>query len=221
MKKRIFLLPGFGEDTFAFDELASFIKGYTIIGVDYRPSLNKFIFPVITRNLFAKKLIEYYGIGPEDKLVGHSMGGYFAGQIRELQGNEICMIAAFSDPRKIKHVIPQFPRFSQVAALTGFVKSDYSKKFLLNKVKEEHYRLVLSKVLKNFHRFSNIQLALMSEMYFEEKIDSYLPNPLRIHDRHDRVVLPPDEAYIQVNGGHFCLNLYPEAVFQAMKEFLE
>lgn len=220
MTKRIFLLPGFGEDVFAFDELVSFIKGYTIIGVDYRPVLNKFIFPVITRRQFAKRLVDHYGITSEDKLIGHSMGGYFAAQIRELQGNDICMIASFSDPKKVRHVLPQMPRFSQVAALTGFVKTGYSRKFLLDRAREEHYRIVLDRVLKNFKKFSNLQLALMSEMNYENKIDSFLPNPLRIHDRHDRVVSPPDEEFVQVNGGHFCLNLYPEEVYHAMRDFL-
>lgn len=220
MTKRIFLLPGFGEDVFAFDELVSYIKGYTIIGVDYRPVLNKFVFPIITRKQFAKRLTEHYGITPDDKLIGHSMGGYFAAQVRELQGNDICMIAAFSDPSKIRHVLPQLPRFSQVAALTGFVKSGYSRNYLLDRVHEEHYKMALERVLKNFKKFSNLQLALMSEMNYEAKIDSFLPNPLRIHDRRDRVITAPDEDYVQVNGGHFCQNLYPEEVYEAMREFL-
>lgn len=220
MQKRIFLLPGFGEDVFVFDELVSYIKGYTLIGVDYRPVLNKFVFPVITRKQFAKRLVDHYGITSEDKLIGHSMGGYFAAQIRELQGNDICMIASFSDPGKIKHVVPQMPRFSQVAALTGFVKSGYSRKFLLDRVHEEHYRRVLERVLKNFKKFSNLQLALMTELNYEAKIESFLPNPLRLHDHNDRVILPPDEEYVEVKGGHFCLNLYPEDVYHAMRDFL-
>jgi hypothetical protein len=49
----------------------------------------------------------------------------------------------------------------------------------------------------------------MIEMNYQKKIESNLPNPLRIHDKADRIVAFPDEPYIQVSGGHFCLNLYP------------
>ena len=61
----------------------------------------------------------------------------------------------------------------------------------------------------------------MTEMNYENKIVSTLPNPLRIHDINDRIIAPPDENYIQTRGGHFCLNLYPEETYNGMKEFLD
>lgn len=222
MKKRLFLLPGFGEDTFCFNEIIPFLNQhkYEIIHVDYRPVLDKFVFPLITVQQFSRQLIKHYDITSNDKLVGHSMGGYFSFQIRELIGTEICMIASFHDTKKVIHILPQFPRITSIAALTGLVKKKFLRNYLLSKIKDERYKQIQIKIMDNFDRFTDNELALMIEMNYEKKIDSKLPNPLRIHDKADRVIAFPDEPYIQVSGGHFCLNLYPEDTYEAMKEFL-
>jgi hypothetical protein len=220
MTKRIFLLPGFGEDTFCFEGIIPLIDGYELKHVDYRPVLNKFFFPLITRKQFCIQLIKAYGIQKEDKLIGHSMGGYFSFQIRELIGCEICMIASFHDPEKLIHLVPKFPRITQLTSILGLVKTNAVKNYLLERIKDEQYKSVMADVMDNFTHFTNMQLALMAEMNYEAKILSDLPNPLRIHDRKDRVVSPPDEHYIQVSGGHFCLNLFPKETVDAMEEFL-
>lgn len=222
MQKRLFLLPGFGEDTFCFNELIPFINQhkYEIIHVDYRPVLDKFIFPVITVQQFARQLIRIYGIRNGDKLLGHSMGGYFSFQIRELIDTDICMIGSFNDPKKVIHMLPQFPRITLLAALTGLVKKKFLKNYLLAKIKDERYREIQSKIMDNFDNFTDNELALMIEMNYQQKINSSLPNPLRIHDKADRIVAAPDEPYVQIGGGHFCLNLYPEETYAAMKDFL-
>ncbi len=222
MQKRLFLLPGFGEDTFCFNELIPFINQhkYEIIHVDYRPVLDKFTFPVITVQQFARQLIRIYGIRNGDKLLGHSMGGYFSFQIRELIDTDICMIGSFNDPQKVIHMLPQFPRITLLAALSGLVKKKFLKDYLLAKIKDERYREIQSKIMDNFDNFTDNELALMIEMNYQQKINSSLPNPLRIHDKADRIVAAPDEPYVQIGGGHFCLNLYPEETYAAMKDFL-
>ncbi len=220
MRKKLFLLPGFGEDSFCFRELTQYLKNYELITVDYRPVLHKFSFPFISRNQFCRQLITHYNIQENDKLIGHSMGGYFSFQIREIIGSEICMIASFSDPGKLIHILPQFPRATQIAALSGMLKTNFLKNFLLNKIKDENYKNIQMAVMDNFKNFSNIQLGLMMEMNMEDYIHSDLPNPLRIHDKKDRVVAAPDQHYIQINGGHFCLNLHAEETYMAMQDFL-
>ncbi|MCB9033417.1 MAG: alpha/beta hydrolase [Chitinophagales bacterium] len=220
-QQRIFLLPGFGEDAFIFDELRPCLKNYHLISVDYRPILNKFIFPFIDRVKFCKQLISYYNIEASDKIIGHSMGGYFAFQIREIQNNEICMIGAFSNPKKVIDYMPAFPRFSQLMAFSGLLKHEKVNDHLLEKIKDEQIKTIQEKVMTNFKSFTNLQLALMTEMNFASTIESTKPNPLRIHDKKDRIVAAPDEDFIPINGGHFCLNIYPNEVYDAMQTFLE
>ena len=148
------------------------------------------------------------------------MGGYFSFQIRELIGTEICMISSFNDPAKLIHIVPQIPRTTQLAALSGLLKTELLKNYLLGKIKDDRYKAVQISVMNNFKNFTNMQLSLMLEMNMDSSIPSVLPNPLRIHDRRDRVVAAPDEQYIQVNGGHFCLNLYAQETHLAMQDFL-
>jgi hypothetical protein len=74
--------------------------------------------------------------------------------------------------------------------------------------------------MDNFDHFTDNELGLMIEMNYQKKINSTLPNPLRIHDKADRIVAFPDEDFVQVKGGHFCLNLYPAETYAAMKDFL-
>lgn len=220
MEKRILLLPGFGEDTYCFNEIIPFIKGYKIIHVDYRNALSRFIFPFISVKQFSIELIKQYKISKDDKLIGHSMGGYFSFQIREILENKICMIASFNDTNKTIHLLPKFKRFTQLTAITGLSKTAFSRKYMLSRVKDEKYKTILNYTMRNFKTFTNIELALMTEMLYENKICSKLPNPLRIHDKADRVIKAPDEPYHQISGGHFCLNLYPMATYEAMKDFL-
>ena len=216
---RIFLFPGFGEDAYCFDELLPYLqKSHELFPVDYRPVLDKFTFPLISRMQFCHAIIRYYGIKKQDKIIGHSMGGYLAFQIREIIYNDICLVGSFCDPQKIIQFFPQSPRLSQLVAGSGLIKTDFLRNFLLSKIQDERIKTVQEKVMRNMKSFSNTQLALMLEVSYESKIISEQVNPLRIHAKTDKVVLPPDESYIEVDGGHFCMNLYPEQVASAMKE---
>lgn len=221
MSTKLFLFPGFAEDTFCYNELIPLIKNYEFIHVDYRPILDKFTLPFITVQQFSNHLIKHYNIQPEDKIIGHSMGGYFAFQVREIIGTEICMIAGFNDPEKVIHILPQFPRITFLAAFSGLLKTSYLKNYLLSKIKDENYKNIQSKIMDNFNAFTNHELALMIEMNYQPKVKSNLPNPLRIHDKNDKVIAFPDEPYTQVKGGHFCLNLFPNETFAAMQDFLK
>ena len=221
MKKRILLLPGFGEDTFCFNEIIPFLKTYEIIHIDYRKTLNQFSFPFITVKQFANQLIRRYNITADDKLIGHSMGGYFAFQIREMIGTEICMVAAFHDTGKVKHTFPKFPRITQLSAITGLIKTDFIKTYLLKQIKDQDYKKIQAYIMNNFKSYSNNQLALMTQMLYEKPIESTLPNPLSIHDKADKVIAPPNEPYHQIGGGHFCLNLYPKVTIELMQDFLK
>ncbi len=214
-------MPGFGEDSFCFDEIVPYLNVFELKIVDYRPTLDKFIFPFISLRTFTKQLVADNNILKEDKIIGHSMGGYFAFSVRELTGAQICMIAAFSDPQKLNHFFPTFPRSTQLNIISGFLKTNYLKFFLLNKIKDEKIKKVQEAVMENFKTFSNLQLAKMMEMNYEKKIISSYPNPLRVHDVNDKVIKAPDEPFTSTAGGHFCLNLYPKETIEAMADFLK
>ena len=40
-------MPGFGEDSFCFDEIVPYLNDFELKIVDYRPTLDKFIFSFV------------------------------------------------------------------------------------------------------------------------------------------------------------------------------
>lgn len=219
IKQRIILLPGFSEDAYIFDEIKSSFSDYELVFVDYRNALEKHSLSTIDVWKFSKSLIEQYKITATDKLIGHSMGGYFSFVIRELISAEISMIASFSDPNKVRRITQN--RFITIfIAKTGIIKTDFFQKFLKKPTKGKYYESVHDKVMQNMKTFSSSQLAKMVKMSFGEKVKSKFKNPLRIHAKNDSIVRAPDEEYVEVKLGHFCLILEPKEVLTPILNWL-
>lgn len=219
MKKRILLLPGFIEDAFIFDEIKSSFSEYELVFVDYRKTLDDCNLSEIDVWSFTKKLIQNYAIQKTDIVIGHSMGGYFSLVIREQIDTEICMIASFSDPKKVRRVSQN--RFLTVlVAQTGFIKSQFIERMMIKPCIGKYFEDINTRVVSNMHTFSNSQLAKMVKLSFGEKIKSTKKNPLRIHATNDTIVRPPDEAFYEVKLGHFCLFLEPKEVLKPIDIWL-
>lgn len=220
MQKRIFLLPGFGENCSIYDPLLPYLEDYEVKKVDYRNVLSQISFLNTSGMEVAKVLIKHYRILPEDKIIGHSTGGYFAFLIREIQNNEICMISGFSDVSKVIHFLPN-RHLTPFLALSGLIKSKYAKESTLKKVKGKPIEKALDKVMDQFHDFTNEELFKIAMILtYDEKTISIKPNPLRIHAKDDKVVRVPDQEFEEVKGGHFPIDLDLENVMKALNGFL-
>lgn len=220
MAKRIFLLPGFGENCSIYDPLIPYLKDYEILKVDYRKVLSQIPLWNTSGLNVVEALIKHYNIQPEDKLIGHSTGGYFSFLIREIQDNEICMISGFSEVSKVIHFLPN-KHLTPFIAITGLIKSKYAKESTLKKVKGKPIEKALDQVMDQFHDFSNENLfKLAMILTYDEKIISIKDNPLRIHAKDDKVVRTPQQDFIEVQGGHFPLALDLQGVVNALKGFL-
>lgn len=222
MAARIFLLPGFGENNTVYDPLLPYLTDYEVRKVDYPEILSQVSLFNYSGMEIVKIMIRHYRIQPEDKLIGHSTGGYFAFLIREIQGNEICMISGFSDCKKVIPPLPHQWITTPLLSITGFIKSPISRKYMLNKVKGKPIVRPLMEVMGHFKDFTNEELFKLSMVLtYDEKPISILPNPLRIHAKDDKVVRIPDQEFAEVKGGHFPLALDLEGVVMAMKDFLK
>lgn len=219
MSARILLLPGYGEDQRAFQDLSPYLRDFELVHVDYRPVLADIPITAMNSRSMARQIVKKYKVTPSDKLVGHSMGGYFSFHMREILGNEICMIGSFCDPGKIIHLTP-IRQLTPLMAATGLSKTRAARNYIHSRVIGKPHEKTMMEVVDNFRSFRNMELAKLSLVTLEKKSYSQLPNPLRIHADNDRVVRPPDEGYIRTPGGHFNLNLYPEKVYEAMQTFL-
>lgn len=220
MAKRIFLLPGFGENCSIYDPLLPYLSDYEIKKVDYRKILAQISLWNTSGIDVVNILIKHYRIQPEDKIIGHSTGGYFAFLIREIQDNDICMISGFSDVTKVIHFLPN-KHLTPFLALSGLIKSKYAKESTLKKVKGKPIEKVLGNVMNQFHDFSNEELfKLAMILTYDEKHISIKENPLRIHAKDDKVVRVPDQDFAEVKGGHFPMDVDLDGVITAMKGFL-
>jgi len=220
IKQRIFLLPGFAEDAFIFDEIKNSLSDYELVFVDYRKTLDFFsTIKDIDIWEFSKKLIENYSIGKNDLLIGHSMGGYFSFAIRELIHTEICMIASFNDQQKIFR-ITQNKSLTVFVAKSGFLCTKLGQYIMKKPGKGTYLEKVNDAVITNLKTFTNSQIGKMVTLSFGTKLKSEKENPLRIHAKNDKVVRIPDEAFYEVKLGHFCLMLEPEEVLKPIQNWL-
>ena len=220
-KKRIFLLPGFGEDLSTYDPLLPYLKDYEVHHVDYSSALSKVPLWNTSGYAVVRHLLKEYDIQPEDKLIGHSTGGYFVFLIREMQGNEIAMISGFSDCAKVVPPLPYPWITSPLVTILGITKTEFSRNYMLKKIKGKPVAKPTMDAMMQMTHFSSIDLyKIVLILTFDEKPFSILPNPLRIHAKDDKLVRLPDEPYQEVKGGHFPLALDIQGVVSALRDFL-
>ncbi len=220
MKERIFLLPGFGEDHRAFRNLAPYLRDkFNLIHVDYRPLLRRMNHLEVDQQLLATNLVEYYNIHPDDRLIGHSMGGFFSYNIAAHQGNPVAMLGAFSDSNKIIRMTESKPiNYSMVAS--GILKTPVMRFYISQRGRQGRVKDEMLDVQRNFKSFSNDDLVKMLTLSYSEMPPPALREPLRIHALDDTVIRPPDEPFHQVKGGHFSLIFHPEQVYEGMEDWL-
>jgi hypothetical protein len=220
MKQRILLLPGFGEDAFAFEKVRKYFKEYQLVDVNYRNSLDQLSFSDIDVWKLSKLLVAEYQITKNDILIGHSMGGYFSFVIRELVFCEIVLVASFSNPQKVKRVVYN-KWFNLSLAKLGLLHKKFFQNYLLKPYRDKYFEKEMQNVVQNFNTFSTAQLSKMMKLSFGEEVESTLKNPLRIHAKNDRVVSVPDEKYESCNLGHFCMHLEEELVAKIILNWLK
>ena len=219
MKKKLYLLPGFGEDHRCFRNMVPYFDEYDIIHVDYRKPLSNFFLWETSPTGLAKKLVSQYNIQDDDKIIGHSMGGYFGYAISTLQGNPVCMIGSYSNANKIVRFTDS-KLVNHFMTGSGLVKTPIFRNYITSRNKNERVRAEMLDIQKNFKSFSNDVMLKMSILSFGEELPPPRSNPFRIHAHDDRVIRTPDQPFETVRGGHFCLVFHPEEVIEKMKPWL-
>lgn len=203
---KIYLLPGFGENKDIFNEIMAYLPANCKVqALDYRPVLGIIPFKSFNGERFARALLRYYNIKPDALIIGHSMGGFHAYNIREIQGNSICLVDSYTDPNKVIRLTDS-KILTYLVFYLGLYKLNVVKKTWLSKRAEKASYQVMKYVLDTMHNFySRSDLAKLVKLSFEYPIAATHENPLRLHSKADKILRPPDEAYIEVPGDHFNL----------------
>lgn len=167
----------------------------------------------------ARQLATTYGIGPDDVVIGHSMGGWIAAHLKEATGATVIQLNSWTNPRKINAPT------RNLRVLKAFVDSGlYQRKWVLG-IARTAARLWTSRerMQASLNRLATIDPAYLYWQY--ELIFKPTPVPahqpdLRIHSRRDPVIRQPDEPYITVPGDHVAHWGYPAEVGRAITTFL-
>jgi len=195
-------------------------KDHELIHVDYRTILHKNPLWETSAYNTAKAIISQYKISPNDRLVGHSMGGYFSYAASAIQGNPVAMLGSFSDTDKIVRMTKNKLINYSFTGL-GLIKTPLMKAYLKTRVRNKQFLGEMLTIQDNFRSFSNEDMMKMLKISYGESLPPALAEPLRIHAKDDTVVRIPDQGFREVGGGHFGLIFHPEEVYGQMSDWLK
>lgn len=229
-EKRIYLLPGFGEDERIFRNLIPHLSGYNTFIVNYEYILSYFTISNITLDKFTRHLVQYYEIQEQDILIGHSMGGYIAHHIRQQVKCSVCMHSSFTHPNKIKFLIN-----NEILVRWSISKGLFDSKALKvlskwrykNKPSAQEVEHVLG--LLNDYGSSNILKLILLFFKRKRRFMNWLrstpeydhPPCLVLHPENDRIVSHPDEHHTLVPGDHFSIVTHATITADVIKEWLD
>lgn len=190
-----------------------FLNPWVLLGNQPRPELDVL--------QYAKQLTKWYAIKREDVVVGHSTGGWVALHIKHLVNCPIVQISSWTDSTKVFK--PETNK-ELVYWLTknGLLFNRITKHLVLrknyrNKPSAPVFSAIFDKLIEGNKNNVNNQLRLI----FNAAQEAVTAQPdLRIHARHDTVVLTPDQPFHEVPGDHFSLYNYPQKVYTPILELL-
>ena len=217
--KRLLLLPGYLEDTTVFDTLRPLLPpAQEVLAIDLEPEFARWQ-PTGPANVvaFARHLVRRYRIGPDDMLIGHSMGGWIAAHLKAQTGATAVLLSSFTDQRKVV-ARARNPLLLALYAWSGVGRSRWlrerAKRNYLFDESRALYGTLADSMARHPRRYVHRQLQVL----FAPVPPLVVQPELRIHALADNVVLPPDEPFVEIPGDHFAHYYHPELVAAAIRD---
>ena len=229
IKQRLLLLPGFGEDERIFRNIINYFGNYEVEVLDYRNVLPRFSYESIRLHLFIKSIIKFYNISERDILIGHSLGGFLAHNIRQEIGCPVCLHGSFTDPAKIKILFGN-KFIIKKAILNGLFSSYPFRKVARLRHSTNSSKRDMEYVIEKLDCYGNEDILKLVYLLFNRKKRllnwlrstpnyDFSPN-LIIHPKDDNIVGRPDEDHIVVSGDHFSISTHPQQSIFIIKNWL-
>lgn len=218
---RLILIHGYVEAPSIFDNLAPLLLPAYLVPIDLKDEFVRWS-PKgrINARQLAQFLVSQYEITAEDVLIGHSMGGWIAINIKELTGATTIQLASFTDQKKINFPVKNLGLLSWMLN-SGIVQSGW-----LNKRLMKLYPFAESKAM--YDSLVTESMKMSRPYIYQQLMTLFAPVPpltvqpdLRIHARPDNIVYFPSETCVDVPGDHFSLYFYPEIVAEPIRELLK
>lgn len=218
--KRIILIPGFGEDEHCFRNITQYLAPHPYKIINYRTTVDRYSIFNFSLKTFVSQLIVDNDIRPDDLLIGHSLGGFIAYNLRQVLGCEACLIGAFTSPNKVRYPVSS-KWIMNAYVLLGGLKLSIGKKIAMRRRVGMPSLAEASAVYDNFATFKNKTLYNLLQLTYSQPLANDKPEVLRIHSKADIVVRLPDEPFTEVAGDHFNLLLEHETVGKVLQKWLK
>lgn len=214
---RLVLVPGYLEDCTIFDTLRPWLPAAEVLALELEPEFAQW-HPrrgLVNATTLAEHLARRYRIGPTDALLGHSMGGWIAAHLRALTGASAVQLSSFTDQRKIV-ATSRHPLALALYAWLGVGGSPWLRRRALRRYPFAESRALYAQLAARLARYPRRYVHRQLQVLFAPVAPLALPPSLRLHARHDPVILPPDEPFGELPGDHFAHYYHPQLVAAAL-----
>ena len=215
--KRLILIHGYVEDPSIFDALAPLLPLDTVLHVSVETEFDRWPAKTpVNAYTLAQFLTETYTITADDVVIGHSMGGWVAINIKAVTGATAIQIASYTNQRK--PVSPVYNlRVIQLLATVGLLQSRAGVDYVKKKYPFAESRSLNFSLIDRMMTMRRAYLSWQMAVLFAPVPPLTVSPDLRIHSKTDNIVSPPDEPYAVVPGDHFCLVFHPNEVAGAIQ----
>ena len=220
---RLFFIHGYVEDSSIFDPLRPLLalaaQG-AIVDVELEDAFGHWQ-PrgKVNAGTLAAYLIELYQIGKDDVVLGHSMGGWIAAHIKQQTGCRAILLSAFTDQRKIVSRIRN-PFLLGLVTKSGLMQSQYMRRRVKQAYRRDESRALHAQLTDGMTRLERRYVHQQLQVLFAPAPPLTVPPDLRLHARHDNIIRPPDEPYLEIPGDHFAHYYYPQLAAEAINAVL-
>ncbi|MEZ0538253.1 alpha/beta fold hydrolase [Fibrella arboris] len=210
---RLIYIHGYVEDPSIFDNLAPLLPTASVLTLNLRDEFARWDPDDKTVNVstLAAYLARTHQISADDVVIGHSMGGWIAANLKAQTGCRAVLISSYTD---VKKVITFTRNIGLVRLLVnwGIVQSNAFASYALKKYPFDEsrslHKALINNMLSQPRRYVYQQLRVLLAPF---PIPPATPD-VRIHTPPDNVLRYPDEPYHKTPGDHFNLVFHPEAV---------
>ena len=210
---RLIYIHGYVEDPSIFDKIAPLLPTESVLKLNLQDDFAHWnpIDRTVNVSTLATYLAQAHQIGPTDIIIGHSMGGWIAANLKAQTGCKAVLISSYTDVRKINNLTRNI-RVIKLLLDLGILQSRWLANLTMKIYSFDESRALYETLLGNMinqpRRYVYQQLRVLLAPF---PIPHAQPE-VRIHARPDNVLRFPDEPFHETPGDHFSLVFHPEAV---------
>ncbi len=210
---RLIYIHGYVEDPSIFDKLAPLLPTESVLTLNLRDEFARWnpVDSTVNVSTLAQYLAQAHQITATDVVIGHSMGGWIAANLKAHTGCSAVLVSSYTDVKKVLTLTRDI-RVLKLMVDLGIAQSRWFAKLTMKlypfEESRELHTTLIGNMMTQSRRYVYQQLRVLLAPF---PVPPAAPD-LRIHTRPDNVLRYPDEPFHETPGDHFNLFFHPEAV---------